>query len=179
MIFHLYHSRYRKIPGDRCEDGFEPSRSVEVFKKKCHGQGGGTNYANAGKVSFLLHILYFCIETVIRNMTCMQRMYQGWFVVHCVNYWCSHFNCFSSKQQPLKTMGKMEFWKWNILAILRSEYTFDLTLIYYPLQNREYCNLWNIIHFFMIKNSFFTWILPIKLKLRLSSFQWHIIWVHS
>ncbi len=61
----------------------------------------------------------------------------------------------------------------------------SLTLIYSHPPN---CTIWhdkNIgiagikFNFFLIKNSFFTCTLPVKLKLRLSSFHWYIIWVHS
>ena len=54
-------------------------------------------------------------------------MFQVLSVMHCVNDWYLNFNCCSSEQQPLKTVGKMEFWNWNNLAILRGEFTFDLT----------------------------------------------------
>ena len=47
--------------------------------------------------------------------------------MHCVRYWYWNFRSCSSEQQPLKIVGKTEFWNWNNF-ILRGEFTFDLKL---------------------------------------------------
>ncbi len=55
-----------------------------------------------------------------------QRMFQVLSIMHRANYRYLNFNHCSSKQQPLKTVGKTEFWNWNNLVILRGKFTFDL-----------------------------------------------------
>ncbi|XP_072026161.1 sortilin-like [Amphiura filiformis] len=59
---------YRKIPGDQCENGFEPTRDMETLKKKCHNDGtnlakagtGGHKSSSAGVVVFLIVFILGC-----------------------------------------------------------------------------------------------------------------------
>ena len=58
-------------------------------------------------------------------------MFQVLSVMQCVNNWYLNFNCCSSEQHPLKTVGKTQtFWNWKNLEILRGEFTFDFTKLH-------------------------------------------------
>ncbi len=72
---------------------------------------------------------------------------------HCVNYWYWNFNRCNSEQQPLKTVGKTEFW--NNFVILWSEFTFDLMGRSFIVIGTPFVNLnLDSPHTFMVKLRF-------------------------
>ena len=94
-----------------------------VSKINTYGHNYSTHKMN---LCFSLSKLLFRVKIVPVGMELQQRMFQVLSVVHCVNDWYLIFNRCSSEQHPLKTVGKMEFWNWNNLAMMRGEFTFDL-----------------------------------------------------
>ncbi len=80
-----------------------------------------------------------------------QRMFQVLSIMHCINDWYLNFKRCTSEQQPLKTVGKMEFWNWNNLEILRGEFTFD-----FIGQSSVKMNV-DLPHIFMVKIPILKW----------------------
>ncbi len=100
------------------------------------------NFKNFHSLSFMCRLLN-------------QRMYQVLSIMHCINNWYISINCFSSEQQPLKTLGETKFWNWNNLAIFRGKFTFDLMgRSFTVISTRLSSWIWNCLTFLWWKHGF-------------------------
>ncbi len=82
--------------------------------------------ASEARVSTKRNLLTWLLYMLTCNLQPHQRMFQVLSIMHCPNGWYLNFNRCSSEQQSLKTVGKTEFWNWNLFVTLRGEFTFDL-----------------------------------------------------